>query len=246
MAKPRNKRQYKTNRNDEAINDFLNEVVGAVRSGSFSSMQKIAQRGIDRLVDNVAGFSDYTGVLINSYQAAVMQHGKLNTNAKGGRYGSNFDAKGTPLRHGRGGKGNTFKNSRGSTILITSLGKGIPISFRTEGNKGKSFIIQKRRNPASREKIRNRYRKSDTKPYFGHGMNTSNIRSYVPTVQIGYEVVFDNPTPYAKFVQENNPGSTVLPVGTSRIMPRGLALSITSSEIYNATRKARQKNRRKK
>ncbi len=66
------RRNYKNVRGNTAINQFLGVAVGAVTSASLRAMQKVARRGVDNLVNNVAKFSDYTGVLINSYQAAIL------------------------------------------------------------------------------------------------------------------------------------------------------------------------------
>jgi hypothetical protein len=212
-------------------------------------MVTIANRGIRNLVENVAGFSDYTGVLINSYQAAILTRGKFNY-----KYGSltgDFDARGQGLRrqnnpfNPKGYSDNVFKNGRGSTILLTSFRTSgtTPISFWTEGRKGTQIRKRKGRNPKSKPFIRNRWSKR-TKEYQGFGMKTEGLRSYNSNVRVGYEVIFDNPAPYAESVQKHNAGSRVMPVGLASIMPRGLAISIASREISLVTN--RHKKRRKK
>lgn len=246
MATPRRyRRNYKSGRNQKVTNEFISDIVGAVRVGSASAMRKIAQRGIDRLVNSVAGFSDYTKVLINSYQAAVFTKGKLDTNPnyhRGmGAFRGDFDSSGEANRS----YGNVFRNRRGGIVLITSYNSRNPITFKTVKNKGKAFPITKRRNPKSKESIRNRYRRGARGPYLGYGRDMSKLRAYTPKVRLGYEVVFDNPTPYAEHVQQNNKGSRVMPVGTSSMITRGMAVSITSSEIYNTVRKAQQQKKRR-
>lgn len=245
MAKARN---YK-GQNEKELNKFLSDIIGATNQGSRRAMVAIAQRGIHRLINNVAGFSDYTGVLINSYQAAILTRGKFNY-----KYGSrtgDFDARGQGLRrqnnpfNPKGYSDNVFKNGRGSTILLTSFRTSgtTPISFWTEGRKGTKIIKRKGRNPRSKPFIRNRWSKR-TKEYQGFGMKTEGLRSYNSNVRVGYEVIFDNPAPYAESVQKHNDGSRVMPTGVANIMNRGLALSITSSEISREFIKRNKKRKR--
>lgn len=242
MAAKSKIRSFKPAKNNKAINEFLTDIVGAVTVGGVNAMRKIAQRGIHRLVNNVAGFSDYTGVLINSYQAVLFQKGKI----KG--IGGDFDARGNAInRSSFGNDHNKYRNARGGIVMVTSYKAdgATPISFWTEGRKGTSIALRKRRNPASKGKIRNRYRKGQQRPYKAYGHEISKLRGYSPSTRVGYEVVFDNPAPYAEFVQKNNPGSTVMPIGLANIMPRDLAISISDNEIQKAVRNARTRKKRK-
>lgn len=241
-------RNYKRAQNNKAINEFLNEIIGVTSTGSRRAVTAMADRGIKRLVHNVAGFSDYTGVLINSYQAAVYQNGEFRT--RGGRhiknYRGDFNYTGDALRS----YGNTFRNNSGSAILFTSYGvgptglRGAPISFKTIKNKGGSIEKSLGRNPKSKDAIRN-YWKKRPKEYQGYGRKTANVKAYSPSIKYGFEVVFDNPAPYAQFVQENNKGSRVMPTGAASIMPRGLAISIATHEINRELQKARARRKKK-
>lgn len=237
MAK---RRSYKK-RNEREINAFLSDIITPTMMGTRNAMLTIAQRGINRLVNNVASFSDYTGVLINSYQAAIISKGKFNFKGRG--HGGDFDAIGQTRRPYRVQGKNQFKNASGGTVLITSYGVDgtTDISFWTEGRHGQSIARRKqRKNKRTKASIRN-YWKKRTKEYQGYGLKTTNIRSYIPSIKRGYEVVFDNPAPYAQFVQEHNDGSVVMPMGVANIMNRGLALSITTNEIIKAHKRKKRR-----
>lgn len=242
MAARNKARSFKSAKNNKAINEFLTDIVGAVTVGGANAMRKIAQRGVKRLVNNVAGYSDYTGVLINSYQAVLFQKGKI----KG--VGGDFDANSNALnKSSYGNAHNIYRNARNGIVMVTSYKTDgtTPISFWTEGRKGTSIALRIRRNAASKERIRNRYRKGQQRPYKAYGHELSKLRGYSPSTRVGYEVVFDNPAPYAEFVQKNNPGSTVMPMGVANIMPRELAISISDNEIQKAIRNAKTRKKRR-
>lgn len=219
------RKNYKNAKNNAAINNFLGAAVGAVTSASLRAMQKVAQRGVDNLVNNVAQFSDYTGVLINSYQAAILVNG-------------NFDSVGkwTYL--------NEFRNAKRSIRMITSYHTNgtTPISFKTIDNKGTSFARRKQRNPNSKPTIKNRYqRKATGNMYKGYGRDLTTVRTHTPMSSLGIEVVFSNPTPYANHVAEQNAGSIVMPVGVAAInLPVGTVVAITDSEIFRAVNRAKK------
>ncbi len=223
------RKNYKNVRGNTAINQFLGVAVGAVTSASLRAMQKVAYRGVDNLVNNVAKFSDYTGVLINSYQAAILVNGNLDT-------------------LGRWYYLNEFRNAKRSIRMITSYHKSgtTPISFKTINNKGTSFARRKQRNPNSKPSIENRYkRKTVGDMYKGYGRDLTTLRTYSPASSLGIEVVFSNPTPYAKHVAEQNAGSVVMPIGVAAInLPMGTVLAITDSEIWRAVSRAKRHTKR--
>lgn len=232
------RRNYKNAKGNKAINEFLETVVGAVSSGSLNAMQKVARRGVENLVKNVATFSDYTGVLINSYQAAIIVNGQW---AVGGDFNMSGDV---IASRGR----NEFRNSKRSARLITSydIDGTTPISFKTIRGKGTSFAKRKRRNPNSKSSIPNRYQRHQAgKVYKGYGRDMTSLRTHTPASSLGIEVLFSNPTPYANHVARNNAGSIVMPVGgAARMLPRGVVVSITDAEIYRAVRRAQNRARR--
>jgi hypothetical protein len=220
--------------NKKRLNKFLSDIIGATNQGSRRAMVAIAQRGIHRLVNNVAGFSDYTGVLINSYQAAIFQKGEFRIKGYRNIIRGDFSYSGDTLRT----YGNVFRNTGGSIVLLTSYNVGPkgtrknPISYKTVKNKKDKIAKSFERNSRSKDEIPNYLKKfKRTKKYQGYGRETANIKGYSPSVKLGFEVVFDNPTPYAEKVQRVNKGSRVMPTGVANIMDRSLALSITSSEI---------------
>lgn len=236
----RSKKYFKDGRrkNNQAINEFLGDIVGTVTVGSAASMRKIAQRGIQRLVNNVASFSDYSGVLINSYQAAIITNGRLKTKAPS-RYGykGDFDMSGNVAAgHMRQGE---FKNASGGTVVMTSYGADGATKI---SRKGGSIKIRKRRNPRSLEILKRKKRKVR---YEGYGWDLSRIKSYTPSVKEGIEVVFDNPTPYAEEVHQKNEGSIVMPIGVADIVNRGLVVSITTQEIQKAVKNAKTRKKRR-
>lgn len=240
-------------RNQEAINEFLDACVGAVRVASLEGAQKIAKRGVQQLVNQTATFGDYTAVLVNSYQAVILQNGQLKTRGRGNGP-IDFDRNGNfknsvgdfPGNKGdlsSGFSGHAFRGGNGY-IFYTSLGMTKnKISFKTVNNKGVS--VRRREssdhpvNPLSKETIRLDRRKSG-RTYEGYGRDMTTIRTYTPRLQFGIEIVFNNPTPYAVRVQEHNKGSRVMPLGATQIAPRGLMVSITAAELYNAVRKAQR------
>lgn len=67
-------RQKVRKRNKAIINSFIGGIAYAAGAASELSMHSIARMGLRTLVDE-AYFNDYTGVLINSYQAAVISGG---------------------------------------------------------------------------------------------------------------------------------------------------------------------------
>lgn len=69
-------RQKVRKRNEAIINSFIGGIAYAAGAASELSMHSIARMGLRTLVDE-AYFNDYTGVLINSYQAAVLSKGRV-------------------------------------------------------------------------------------------------------------------------------------------------------------------------
>lgn len=237
----RSKKYFKDGRrkNNQAVNEFLGDIVGAVTVGSATSMRKVAQRGIQRLVNNVAGFSDYSGMLINSYQAAILTRGKLRTNAPS-RYGykGDFDLNGdVAMGHMKQGE---FKNASGGTVVMTSYrANGTTKISRKDGGRR----IRKLRNLESKEPLKRIIPGKIL--YEGHGWDLTKIKSYTPQVREGIEVVFDNPTPYAQFVQKYNDGSVVMPIGVANIVNRSIVVSITTQEIRKAVKNAKTRKKRR-
>lgn len=227
-------RKFKSAKNNQAINAFLDVVVGAVRTGSNQAMQKIAQRGIDTLVRHVASFGDYTGEMINSYQAAILKNGNLPKG--GGAFTTSGELRGTTTYERQ------FRGPKGDIKLITSYGKTTnPISYKSVDRKGRSVAFRNDPKRNVNPDVAQSIRMPRHKHYQGFGRDITAIRSYNPTMKIGYEVVFNNPTPYAQHVMENNRGSHVMPIGGSMVLlNRGTLVTITDSELMKAIQRAKR------
>lgn len=233
-------RKFKPAKNNQAINAFLDIAVGAVRVGSMRSMQKIADRGIDTLTKHVASFADYTGEMINSYQAAILTNGKL---PRGGNFNMSGQLVGKTT-HGL----NTFLGPRGEIRLLTSYETtNNEISYKRVRVKNQVINRVAKRNDPNRSvnpESNDTIRMPRSKHYQGFGRDITQIRTYTPTARFGMEVVFNNPTPYAKTVMENNPGSHVMPIGqASAIVNKSVLTSVTSSEIEKVVKRAKQRKR---
>lgn len=243
-------RKFKTAKNNQAINAFLDVVVGSVRVGSLNAMQKIADRGIETLVKHVATFGDYTGELINSYQAAILRNGKLPRN--GGAFTMGGQLRGVSAYE------NKFRGARKDIRLVTSYGRahnkisykrattpsvskktGKPIGKRTN-----SVAFRDDPDRSVNPNVADTIRMPRSRHYQGFGRDLTDLRTYNPTMKVGVEVVFNNPTPYALHVIENNEGSHVLPVGAASVLiNRGALFTLTDSEIRKVVERAKRYRR---
>lgn len=243
-----NKRYYKDARkqNNKAINEFLGEVVGAVRTGSLNAMQKIAARGLDVLVNKVAGFSDYTGLMINSYQAAIIDNGR---SIYGGEIKEGAFQVGGHYMEGLllgGDNKNVFRNGKKSIRLLTSKGiRGTtPISLKRpkKNNRNVNYAVYKKRkgrNPQSAPVVVSQFTQN-LNIYQGFGRDLTGLKGLYQTGK-GIQVIFRNPTPYALEVQYNNEGSDVMPGGLLGVP----YVSITTQEIRKAVKNAKTRKKRR-
>lgn len=185
---------YLTARNNRAVENFKQSIVMTMASFSQSSIQKAAQLGLSKLVRG-AKFNDYTGKLINSYQAAILTKGGMEERLQR-RFGEVFDDS-VPL----GGFG---KNKR---VLGVGSGK-IPIMLTSAGTTtihhetsprgdsgGHGFRIRNRRDAGESPDVRRMhmvnglYEKSFPE---GFGHLVSRIKGIAPPIKSGYWLVFDN------------------------------------------------------
>lgn len=234
-------RKFKTARNSQAINAFLDIITGAIRVGSLNAMQKIADRGITTLTTEVASFGDYTGEMINSYQAAILKDGKL---PHGGKR-SDFNMSGflRPNKLYSYNPQSVYIGGKREIRLITSFGRVTNrIAYKSAGRKGRSVSLRndpnRRVNPLVAETIR----MPQKKHYQGYGRDLTAIRAFTPQAKIGYTVVFNNPTPYARKVMDDNFGSHVMPIGrASVIVPHGVLVTLTEGEISKVVNRAKRK-----
>lgn len=234
-------RKFKSGKNNEAINAFLDIVAGSVQVGSMRAMQKIADRGIKTLTTEVASFADYTGEMINSYQAAILKDGKL---PYGGSFTMSGQLYGEPLYSYQ--RNNVYRGSRRDIRLLTSYGRvSNGISYKSIDREGRSIAkrddSRRRVNPKSKLSIR----MPRGRHYQGYGRDITSIRAFTPQAKIGFTVVFNNPTPYAIHVMNNNLGSHVMPIGrASVITPRGVLATLTEGEIYKVVKRYKRRLKR--
>ncbi len=168
-----------TRQNSRAVRDFTSAVAGTMVSFSRNTIQQAGRIGLQKLV-NQAGFNDYTGKLINSYQAAILTKG------------------GIEERIGRAKK--TTSNEYGinatgrNAIMMTSYGMPgtIPISHdRATGG----FRMRRRRDGGESPEIRKGHMVSGKlEKSFGKGYGDiiTRIQGIAPPIQSGYWLVFDN------------------------------------------------------
>ena len=179
---------------------FRQDIVGTMVSFSRSTIQQAAQIGLDKITRHV-GFNDYTGKLINSYQAAIITKGGMEERLQR-KYGEVFDDT-VPLRNLKTRKvGNKERNvvgigSSNNPIMLTSLGTAnIHHETSPRGDSGgKGFRIRNRRDGGESPEVRRMhmvnglYEKSFPE---GFGFLVSRIKGIAPPISSGYWLVFDN------------------------------------------------------
>lgn len=264
MARSQSSLQKALNRkNANYLKTFINELISMVNRSSRAAMVEIGQKGLQKLVDS-SGFSDYTGMMRNSYQAAIFTKGKQpkisneTRTSKEVVFSTGEEVHSQWAHEYYRGKQqkDTFHGPHGEINLMTSfdINGTTPISFRevgrdgydsmyANGTKGHAkrgrgyFGIRNKRNPKSANVIRARkiWRERN-----GYGRNITQLRGYTPKIKSGYAVVFNNPTPYARLVHNGNKGSNVFP--TTRMISSSEMISILSVYVKRSI-KARRKKR---
>ena len=184
-------------KNNKAVGNFKRLLVGSMVSFSRSTIQQAAQMGLDQIVNSV-GFNDYTGKLINSYQAAIITKGGMEERLQR-QFGEVFDDR-VPLSNlGKRGKKNNAVGVGGGKIpiMLTSLGT-TKIHHETSprgNNGGRGFRIRNRRDGGESPDVRRmhmvngRYEKDYRE---GYGFLVSRIKGIAPPIKSGYWLVFDN------------------------------------------------------
>ena len=184
-------------KNSRAVRNFTSAVTGTMVSFSRSTIQQAAKIGLQHMVHE-AGFNDYTGKMINSYQAAILTKGGLEERVSR-RFHiplSDISEVGIPNKI-------TGLNGGRIPIMLTSLGmpgvtdihhrqkngvarsgkpmKGFPMQTSRDGGESpeirKSHSINGRREREFRE---------------GFGSYITRIKSIAPPIAQGYWLVFDN------------------------------------------------------
>ena len=237
----------------KVINAFFSDVVGLMTTTSRASMRKMAQRGLVMLVRQ-STYSGYTGVLRNSYQAAIFddiyqseKRARAYFKASGGDFRERGALKGLDKTDAR----NAFKAGNGRVMLYTSL--GIDGVERIVKPKGHSVKRQVKRNPNSTKYIPNydragkggfRYNRGGEEMFkrHGYGRMTSRLKK-THTNSSSVSVVFDTPTPYVHFVEKHE-GSYVFPRGFTEDGKK-ILMHITKEMIDGAVRRYNRNAKRR-
>lgn len=195
MATMRNNSML-TARNNRAVKGFVNDIAITMTSFGRSTIQQAAKIGLRHLVHE-AGFNDYTGKLVNSYQAAILTKGGIEERiAKQNQLGRTvmFDQTGSHVMR---------VNSK-VPILMTSYGmdgtssishKQTSTRVTTTGKPMKGFRMHKRRDGGESPEIRRSHAingKPEKTFSKGFGAITTRIRGIAPPISSGYWLVFDN------------------------------------------------------
>lgn len=181
-------------KNSRAVRNFTSAVTGTMVSFSRSTIQQAAKIGLQHMVHE-AGFNDYTGKMINSYQAAILTKGGLEE-----RVSRRFHI---PI--GEVSIPNKISGLSGGRIpiLLTSLGMpGVTdIHHRQKnavtrsGKQMKGFPMQTRRDGGESPEIRKSHSingRREREFREGFGSYITRIKSIAPPIAQGYWLVFDN------------------------------------------------------
>jgi hypothetical protein len=149
-------------------------------SFSRSTIQQAGAIGLKKLVRG-AGFNDYTGKMINSYQAAIL--------TKGGIEERMARAKNTETTEK--GINSTGRNP----ILMTSYGLPGTTEISHENRTRAGFRIRKRRDGGESPEVRRGHivnGKMEKSYGSGYGQYITRIKGIAPPISQGYWLVFDN------------------------------------------------------
>lgn len=195
MATTKNN-SYLTARNNRAVKGFVNDIAITMVSFSRSTIQQAGDIGLKKLVRG-AGFNDYTGKMINSYQAAILTKGGIEERiARQNQLGRTVNVSHLGVKPVRG-------NSR-VPILMTSYGikgtsdithKQVSTHVTTTGKPMKGFPMHKRRDGGESPEVRRSHSingKRENTYSKGFGMDITRIRGIAPPISSGYWLVFDN------------------------------------------------------
>lgn len=156
--------------------DLINQLSGTCNN----TLDVIGTKMLMSAVAN-AGFSDYTGVLINSYLYGVFINGHLHKD-----------------------KCDYLSPSETRIGISDKTGSG---SKRSNGP-SPYIYIRNRRNLKSRDRMR--FKENEFNPN-GYGKEIATLSCYTSHIKSGSEIVLTNGAPYAEKVQMDNAGSNVMP-----------------------------------
>lgn len=184
-------------KNSRAVRNFTSAVTGTMVSFSRSTIQQAAKIGLQHMVHE-AGFNDYTGKMINSYQAAILTKGGLEE-----RVSRRFNIPLTDIAEV--GIPNKIAGLNGGRIPIMLTSLGMPgvtdIHHRQKngvtrsGKPMKGFPMQTRRDGGESPEIRKSHSingRREREFREGFGSYITRIKSIAPPIAQGYWLVFDN------------------------------------------------------
>lgn len=250
--------------NREYLKYFSRDLESLVQGVSTSSLAEIAPQLLGIAIQQ-AGFSDYTGVLINSYMVGMFVNGKfagdnpglvrpgawgrpsnLQSNLtkgsewkiRGGRWvWSSYGMPGTI--HIRGGKYyRAKKKASGNLIRYSKAQNLIRANAKNDDPNFRPMVpIRNRRNKFSTEFMTFDYKNYNIK---GYGENLTHLRSLKGILKRGSEIILTNGAPYAALVHWTHKGSRVFPhIGKLQ----GKFISISKRELERAIKSYNRFNR---
>lgn len=241
------RKQSSARKNARVVRAFEEDLRDNVRRSMTSSLIYVAPKMLQSVV-NQAGFSDYTGVLINSYMAGMFVNGKYAPDIKGlalpgswvGSPRALWSSSEPGIKTVRIRKGRPYIYS--TREFVKKNGKNTKLWLRKHTRERSSnvhWLINKRtyRNPASTEFMK--FNKEEFSPT-GYGRNLSVLKSSTPSLRRGTEIIISNGAPYAKRVQESHAGSNVMPQGVAEAY-----VSIVRKELERNLRLIYGKNLRR-
>ena len=200
--------------NKRVIKNFEQDALAMVKDASVASLQQLAPLLLEQAI-NEAGFSDYTGVLINSYMVGLMINGQFVNTTNVNRYATRHISTEQTFWNSYGLPG-TIRIKKGrpynkSINSVNKSGKGARRYEHTTYRKGSDirWLIQNRnrRNLKSTEFMTFNQEQFDAR---GYGWDKSRLKGMRSgNINTGVELVLTNGAPYAEQVHQFNRGSKV-------------------------------------
>ena len=207
--------------NKRVIKNFEQDALAMVKDASVASLQQLAPLLLEQAI-NEAGFSDYTGVLINSYMVGLMINGRFVNTANVSRnatrhisteqtFWKSYGMPGT-IRIKKG-KLYARKHTRTYMKMHYMRPENLPVRPGTKYR----YMIQNRnrRNLKSTEFMTFNQEQFDAR---GYGWDKSRLKGMRSgNIHTGVELVLTNGAPYAQQVHMFNEGSKVFPTNMRHV-----------------------------
>ena len=183
-----------------------------------SSIKQAARVGLEQMVKE-AGFNDYTGKMINSYQAAIITKGGIEERI----------SKAKKVESDEYGINTTGR----APILMTSYGMPGTISISHSDRTRKGFKIRNRRDGGESPEVRKGHMvngKLEKSYGKGYGQYYTRLKGVRPRITKGYWLVFDNG---ASNVSNNGSNMSVAQEVDARgpskhqVFPKGIDINLT-------------------